>query len=289
MSDLRYAMGTVLASIPVMNIYRRVFKGSDGYLKVLMYHDIPAEAKGAFRHQMEFISRRYGFLDPADLRGKPHTALRYKGIRVLLTFDDGFKSNRVVAEEILNPMGIKGIFFIPSRLLEMRNHKEQREYIAGNIFKRKRVDELPEDMGLMDETDLRALIKAGHVIGAHTRNHRMLSGLSSDKELIEEIEESGDHLSRCLKIPVEWFAYPFGQISAIDGRAYPIIQKRYRFCCSGVRGLNTKDLDPYGILRDPVDVYCPAGFLKFIIEDGLGVLYRGQVRRLMAMVSGASG
>ena len=52
------------------------------------------------------------------------------GNNLLITFDDGLASNRVVAEKILNPMGIKAIFFIISEFAKIKKPSEARKFVS---------------------------------------------------------------------------------------------------------------------------------------------------------------
>lgn len=281
--NMRYAIGGMMAATFPMRALRFVQGQPEDYIRVIMYHDVPPASMKALRSQLQFIHDKYGFVDPHNFRKGPTTD-KQKGIRVLLTFDDGFKSNKVVADEILKPLGIKAVFFIPSLLLELRDREAQRQYIANHIFKRRTLNSLPEEMALMNEGDFRELISDGHIIGAHTRNHRMLSEIQTEKELRDEIINSGDLLERRLGVAIEWFAWPFGYLSAINAQAYRIICERYKYCCSGVRGINPQGFNPKCILRDPVDLDCSNSYLRFLIEDGLGLFYRKQVQQLHSMV-----
>lgn len=46
------------------------------------------------------------------------------GRNLLLSFDDGFASNRDVAEKILNPLDIKALFFVVSDFVNLKDCRE---------------------------------------------------------------------------------------------------------------------------------------------------------------------
>ena len=77
-------------------------------LRVLMFHDI--EDKNNFVKQIKFLKKKWKFITPnlfyQICLGKKKVNGRY----LLLTFDDGFKSNIYVAETILKKLNIKAIF-----------------------------------------------------------------------------------------------------------------------------------------------------------------------------------
>jgi peptidoglycan/xylan/chitin deacetylase (PgdA/CDA1 family) len=61
----------------------------------------------------------------------------------------------------------------------------------------------------MDESQVREWLAAGHQIGAHTCTHPRLSQLS-DAQANEEISASRKKLEDRFGLPVEHFAYPYG-------------------------------------------------------------------------------
>lgn len=267
----------------------RVFSGiahrrhscHDGLLKVLIYHDVPEADLGVFAKQVEYISAQYGFVTPDDVKNVIAGRLRYAGTRVLLTFDDGFRSNAVVAERVLDPLGIKALFFIPPGFIEAESREEQCSFIAENIFLGGLgPGPISESMAPMTWEQLKHLLARGHSIGAHTINHRRLTEITDERELRKEIIGSGDILQQRLGAAIDHFAYPFGGIESIDRRAKAIVRERYACCHSGIRGVNVGGTDPHSLLRDAVSVSDPISYIKFIVGDGLGLMYRKRASML---------
>ncbi|MEO0223568.1 MAG: polysaccharide deacetylase family protein [candidate division WOR-3 bacterium] len=52
---------------------------------------------------------------------------------VLLTFDDGLKSQYENALEILEKYNIKAIFFIPTKIIELKSKEEMEFFSIKNI------------------------------------------------------------------------------------------------------------------------------------------------------------
>ena len=51
----------------------------------------------------------------------------------MLTFDDGFYSNYIIAKEVLKPLGIKAIFFVTTEFIDSKNKDLQQNFIKQNI------------------------------------------------------------------------------------------------------------------------------------------------------------
>ena len=81
-------------------------------LRVLIYHDVKSEKQiNLFKNQILSLRRNYEFISPDEFESYIYNGSNNGG-KILLTFDDGFKSNRKLAEEVLNEMNIKALFLI---------------------------------------------------------------------------------------------------------------------------------------------------------------------------------
>jgi peptidoglycan/xylan/chitin deacetylase (PgdA/CDA1 family) len=200
-----------------------------------------------------------------------------QGQNLLLTFDDGFASNRVVAEEILNPMGIRALFFAVSDFVALEDREEARHFIAKNIQPGSSADKLPSHLINMRWTDLEALLEQGHCVGGHTRTHTRLSQINTESDLEREIISSADTLEKRLGVPIEHFAYTFGDIASFSEKALAIAKSRFRFIYSGLRGDNTFGVSPLALRRDAVNAHDSTALLGAFLE-GLADLHYVQSR-----------
>ena len=109
---------------------------------------------------------------------------------VILTFDDGYKSQYATAKPILDNYGYKGTF-----------------YVVCNYAQK-------EDTDRMNWNDIQDLQKQGHDIGSHSMNHADLTSIPSYR-IDYEIGIS----KQCLEshdVKVTSFAYPFAKGSEND-------------------------------------------------------------------------
>lgn len=265
----------------------RVFDkgGGSRSIRVLGYHHISELSRSLFTEQLIFLKKYYNFLDPEEFLMILEGRACSEGISLLLTFDDGFSSNRWVAEYILKKMGIKAIFFVPSDFVSCEKRTDQELYIKEKIFKRKLSPGELKEMSPMSWDDLKWLLSEGHVIGAHTRNHVSLEMISDIKELEDEIINGGLILEEKLGINIDCFAYPLGKIDNINKNTMAIIQRHYKFCFSGIRGENGVHTSPFGILRDIIEPSTPHRYLQFMLEGGLDRVYRKKAISLTKMIT----
>lgn len=219
-------------------------------LRVLLYHDIAPHDQVRFAAQLRWLASTWTFVTPERFAAMVSGEEPIRGSNLLLTFDDGFSSNRVVAEEVLNPMGIRALFFAVSDFVDLVDRDDARYFIARHIQPGSHADELPAHWCNMGWADLEALLEQGHCIGGHTRTHARLSQIDAEPDLEREIVASADALAQRLGVPIEHFAYTFGDLASFSDKALAVARRRFRFIYSGLRGDNAGDVSPLALRRD---------------------------------------
>lgn len=219
-------------------------------LRVLLYHDIAAKDQDRFAAQLRWLAQSWTFVSPNRFAAMILGDERIRGRNLLVTFDDGFASNRSIAEQVLNPMGVRAIFFAVSDFAAMQDRAEARRFIAERVQPGSDPDDLPAHWHNMGWTDLEALLEQGHHIGAHTRTHARLSQIDDERELEREIVASADALERRLGTGIEHFAYTFGDLASFSQKALTVARRRFRFVHSGLRGNNERGVSPFALRRD---------------------------------------
>jgi peptidoglycan/xylan/chitin deacetylase (PgdA/CDA1 family) len=217
---------------------------------VLLYHDVAPQDQERFARQLRWLSRTWSFVTPERFAAMVTGEDTIRGSNLLVTFDDGFASNRIVAEQVLNPMGIRALFFVVSDFIAIQDREESRSFIARNIYPAPRAEDLPENWQNMSWVDLEALLEQGHVIGSHTRTHSRLGLVDSQSELEREIISGADDLERRLGAAIEHFAYPFGDLGSFSDKAMMTARRRFRYVYSGLRGDNISGVSPLALRRD---------------------------------------
>ncbi len=254
-----------------------------GGFRILMFHDVPAAQWGDFDALLVHIETRHRLIDPDEAArllsdgGAPPS--RDSGrVPCLLSFDDGLVSNLALARSVLADHGAKAIFFVCPGLVDLP-HEAQRDAVAANVFGGAAGEDPPPGQRLLYWGELAELRDLGHAIGAHGLNHRRLAELRG-ADLTGEVQAPGRRIGDELGVDVPWFAYPFGDIGAIDADALAVIGRHYRFCRSGVRGLNVAGGHRLAVLADHVDLSASRTWQKLVLEGGLDIRYRSQRLRL---------
>ena len=279
---------TLASSYPALNLFRRFghFTGLNRSkrLRVLLYHDIAPEEHEVFESQLGWLSRHWTFISPDQFTSLINGEATIQNNSLLLTFDDGFASNLIVAEKILNPMGIQALFFVVSDFVAIEDYEEARQFIVRHIQPGTSMDELPTHLYNMRWTDLEVLLELGHTIGAHTRSHARLSEIRSSGGLFDEIVSSADSLENHLGVRLENFAYTFGDLDSFSSQALQVAQQRFRYVYSGLRGNNVNGTSSFAIRRDALMPTNPHALVGAFLEGGADFIYKRSLNHLQDWV-----
>ncbi|MFH1638900.1 MAG: polysaccharide deacetylase family protein [Chloroflexota bacterium] len=255
------------------NLLRRVGAKSDARVRVLICHDIALQEQVRFSAQLRWLMRSWTFVSPQQFAAMMSRDEPIKGANLLLSFDDGFASNRRVAEQVLNPMGIQALFFVVSAFVDLVEGDDCRSFIARHICPGLPPEAVPDDWRNMTWNDLAWLLETGHTIGAHTRTHACLSELRQGNELQAEIIDSANVLERNLGVKVEHFAYPLGNLASFSPAALAVARQRFSFIYTGLRGDNARGAPPWSLRRDAIAPSNSLGLVGFLLEGGADIRY----------------
>jgi len=178
-------------------------------LPILCYHNVstpPADARfkllyvSADRFERQLWSlRRLGLQGVSMSEGMTRLCSGTTSGCVVFTFDDGYADTLTTAAPLMKRYGFTGTCYVVSD--------------AVGTYNRWDAEYLREKKTLMSREQLDQWLAAGMEVGSHSCSHPRLHELPNDAALYE-IAESRAALSKMLGVPVEHFAYPFGQFTA---------------------------------------------------------------------------
>ena len=270
------AHNALAAIYPALRLYNNLMSAifsSMPPVRILIYHDIPPSQEEIFSKQLLFMQRSWQFITPQQFDEHLSGYSPIKQRSLLLTFDDGYLSNRHIAEGILKPLGISALFFIVSDFMDITNPIDARRYIKEHFFPEQKETHIPLHCQNMNWNDLEYLLKQGHTIGAHTKSHARLSEVD-EGELWEEIVVSADRVEQQLGITVKHFAYTFGDLKSFSSQAFKVAHNRFDMIFTGLRGPNSPCVNPFALHRDAI---CPSNshfLIGALLEGGADQLYR---------------
>ncbi len=175
---------------------------------ILMYHKVGAPLAGSRLHDLYVsardLDRQLTELAAAGQRALPFgEALAAVTVgetgRFCLTFDDAFANVFEQGLPVLQKHGTRAMLFVVASLIGKTDEWDTP------------IGEPPQR--LMDASQIRAWLAAGHEIGAHTLTHPHLAEIAP-AQAHAEIFESKERLEDEFGVPVRHFCYPYGNFDA---------------------------------------------------------------------------
>ena len=202
--------------------------------------------------------RHYNLDSPEPIMGKS----------LLLTFDDGLLSAYDAAQRVLNPLGIKAIFFVPTVILDLMTHEQMREFARARIyFGTQAVDALrPEEYITMRAEHLQELHEQGHMILPHTHSHVRVCEIATPEDVALELIRPKMILEELLQSPADGLAIPVGTPSTVSAYSYRQIASVYSVCFTALGGPNTNRTDPRFIRRDSIHPWYSGEHARNIVD-----------------------
>lgn len=256
---------------------------SSNEIRVLVYHHIEKKEFNLFYKQMTLIKKNWNFITPRQFDDHIKGKHRLKGKNVLLTFDDGFYSNFIVAKKILKKLKIKAIFFIPSDFAKINLASRARTFIKKNILDQ----DLPKDFRTtknMTFKNLKYLIKAGHEIGGHSKTHINLGLTKNNKMLKDEIIISKLDMEKMLNITIKHFAFTYGNYKSMSKNSLKLALSQYEFIYSCLRGNNYNNKKNQIIKRDAIYLKKGSKLLLIFLSGLIDLKYFFQILNINKLI-----
>ncbi|MBN2008199.1 polysaccharide deacetylase family protein [candidate division KSB1 bacterium] len=169
-------------------------------------------------------------------------------MNIVITFDDGYRSNFTYAMPILTRLNLPATFFISSGFVNLSREAES-EFIRTKLMAQPSTNQ--EDKGCLKYEDIERMVDQGFTVGGHTLNHCNLAYLRDRGKLEYEIAEDKIKLERITGRKVDYFAYPFGAHRNPEFDIAEILkQNGYKAAMTTLPGLNLIGANPYTLNRE---------------------------------------
>ena len=220
--------------VTLINFFK--FLHNKNNLRILVFHNINKEDYKMFYNYLLSLKKEWNFITPYQFENHINNKKKLKGKNLLITFDDGFKSNFHVEKEILSKLKIKCIFFVPTEFIKLKSLKKSKEFIGKNILDNY-ISNKNQDKN-MTVNNLKSLLDKGHIIGSHTKTHANLGSIFDNKILKKEIIHSAQYLEKILNIKIKHFAFTYGNYASVSYKSLKLALPQYDFLYSCLRGNN---------------------------------------------------
>ena len=258
------------------------------FIRVVGYHDTPALHAGRLRTHFEWYRRNFFDCDRARLdsflNGEPWGE-RLPGL--IISFDDGLRSNFSVAAPLLEEFGFTGWFMVPAAVPDLS--PEQEEGFASEQL----IPHAPPRAGeklFVTWEDLRSLHSAGHQICCHSYHHKRLSAALSDEELDEEIGRSRRVFEERLGFAIDSFAWVGGEEYSFSRGAFDrMMREGYARVFSGNCLPILPKQSPFFLERNHADAAFSLNELRLSVGGLYDALYTAKRRRVTRLLTREAG
>ena len=244
------------------------------FIRAINYHDTSKKYAENFRRQLDWYSKHFDNCNYQQLRQLlDHGVWDAAKPGLIISFDDGFKSNYEIAAPLLEEFGFTGWFMIPYAFIDAKNDSHTEFALQNNIA----YDSLVQSGDLaMSWDDIRDLERRGHIITCHSMNHKRLSDELTDAQLQEEIILSKAMLEAKLGHPITGFTWVGGEEESYSRRAFKFIQqaKYTEVFCTNSEPITGKQ-NQYFLERSNIEVDFNMSKLRLV----LGGLYDKKYKR----------
>ena len=243
-------------------------------LPIIMYHQVRNDktgdmiiSKGKLEEELAYLKKEgYASIFPQDWLAYCDGKISLPPKCVVLTFDDGWKSQYQNAVPLLEKYGFRGVFYIYP------------DFVCGG--------------SAMNWQQIKDLVKRGHAVGCHSLTHAKLTRDPGENarayaaRLKKEISDSKKIIEDKIKTEVLDFCYPYGYYS-LD--CFALLRKAgYRSATTVNAGVNSKKCDPFTLGRFQVNQSTSlAAFASWLTEPSAEASFDYPGDGARAGVSGA--
>jgi len=251
-------------------------------VRVTYTHEVLRKDFASFSRAVEYLAHFRTILTPDRFFSLYLEGKAWERPSILFTFDDGLLSSYHAATEILEPLGARALFFVPTAILDLKTEDAMRRFAAERLYYggRKATALAPEEYRFMGAEQLRDLVSRGHAVCPHTHSHVFLTEVRDEASALRELIEPGRILADLLGQQPIAFAFPVGTERQMARFPWECIRSHYRFCFTALNGVNTPATDPHRLHRDCLPAEAPLAYVRSVMRGDFDLYYKLKMRRL---------
>ena len=279
-NNLKIILNSFLGSDVVFKLLRHFYLNRlFPYVQAVTYHDTSNGECNNLRKQLEWYQKNFVNCNLADLRGLLTNGVwNYDKPGLIISFDDGLRSNFDVALPLLEEYGFTGWFMIPTGFVDLDPTKQVK------FAKRNLIDfhlESSCERIALSWDEVRDIERRGHVVTCHSMNHKRLSERLTQLELEIEIRNAKQLMEVRLGHEVDLFTWVGGEEWAYSRRAFDLMKEsgfNYIFCtnCSCI----TAKQSPLFLERYHVEPDYSHNQLRLVLGGVYDIMYLQKRRRI---------
>jgi peptidoglycan/xylan/chitin deacetylase (PgdA/CDA1 family) len=240
-----------------------------GKIRAVNYHCTPYKDLQNFERQLKFFKKHFQNIDLDSLsdffNGK--NSLLDSKTGIIITFDDGLRSNFDNTIDLLEQNNFTGWFCIPVGFIL----KPSQDFANDNsiIYKQSYLD---KRYGI-NESEL-SIISKKHLIVSHTFSHHRFIDHDTEKKLNFELKESKIELEKIVEKNISTFCWVGGELDHYTKNAYNKIKEvGFNFSFTTNSKLININSDRYNLNRTNIESSYPMHLVLFQLSGLIDFLY----------------
>ena len=237
-------------------------------IRVINYHCTPLIFQENFIKQLKFYKKYFTNINIDDLN-KYMTVKDYNLNKsgLIISFDDGLRSNYDYALPILNNYNFTGWFFLPAGIILDNSYT----FIKNNSINTN--ETYIDNRYFINQEELNYL-KNYHIVGCHTFSHHRFNKNDKDELLIHEILNSKKFLENITNKTFDIFCWVGGELNTYTNKAYnKIINAGYKYAFTTNNLPIQKNQDSLNLNRTNIESYYSIPEVMFQLSGIMDILY----------------
>jgi peptidoglycan/xylan/chitin deacetylase (PgdA/CDA1 family) len=247
------------------------------HIRVVNYHGTALNEMYNFEEHLKFYRKNYNNCSFEDLNSFFFDKNTLQRPRIIISFDDGHRSNFANALPLLEKYGFTGWFMIPVLQIDT-SYDEQMNFIGNGLNKVKM--QFLDGRYMMNWNELSYLTDK-HVIGCHTNTHHRMSITDTFGVLTHEIVDSKRFLEKKLNRSIEIFCWVGGEEHTYTKAASELIKKTdYKYCFMTNTFPIFPNTLPLQLQRTNIESDYPLSLVKFQLGPLMDIFYYPKRKRV---------
>jgi peptidoglycan/xylan/chitin deacetylase (PgdA/CDA1 family) len=240
-----------------------------GTIRAVNYHCTPLKDKNNFEKQLKFFKKHFfnTNLELLDKYFSNELCAFPKKPGIIITFDDGLRSNYDIAINLLEKYNFTGWFCIPVGFVlnPSQDYAEKNSIIYKQNYTDKRYG--------MNISEIVEIAKK-HIIVCHTFSHHRINQFDSQEILNYEITNSKKELEKITKKDICTFCWVGGELIHYTEKGYKtIMESAYKYSFTTNSSLITKNTNSLNLNRTNIESSFPMHLVLFQLTGLMDLLY----------------
>jgi hypothetical protein len=237
-------------------------------IRAVNYHCTPFSDMVNFESQLLFYKKHFRNITSTDLLEVLTGKTKSCKPGIILSFDDGLRSNFDFALPLLEKYGFTGWFFVPAGFMEQ----------PGEDFAKKNSityrQNYPDKRYGFNQDELKRLADK-HIIGCHTYTHHRMKVDDTELILKHELVTSKTLIENMIQMPVNIFCWVGGELEHYTHSAqFAIKMACYHYSFTTNNQIIHKQSNPLNLNRTNIESNNSISMVLFQLSGVLDFLYK---------------